>query len=84
MTIAASYAALGRLLDYPEGKDRLQNDYKVVSAFMGQQRIDHDLSSFAIFADATPLSEIQEDYVANFDFNPATSPYFGHHLFGDY
>lgn len=83
MTIAASYAALGRLLDYPEEKGRLQNDYEVVSAFMGQQRINHDLSSFATFTDATPLSEIQEDYVANFDFNPATSPYLGHHLFGD-
>lgn len=83
MTIAASYAALARLLDYPEGKERLQNDYEVVSAFMGQQRIDHDLSSFATFAAASPLTDIQEDYVATFDFNPATSPYLGHHLFGD-
>lgn len=84
MTIAASYAALARLLDYPEGKERLQNDYEVVSAFMSQQRIDHDdFSSFATFADASPLTDIQEDYVATFDFNPATSPYLGHHLFGD-
>ncbi len=42
-----------------------------------------DLSSFATFTDATPLTDIQEDYVATFDFNPATSPYLGHHLFGD-
>ena len=83
MTIAASYEALARLLDYPADKGQLQVDYGLVSAFLNKQRLDSSISCFAEFADASSLAELQEEYVATFDFNPATAPYLGHHLFGD-
>lgn len=83
MTIAASYDALARLLDYPADKEQLQCDHTLVSAFLNKQRLDSSLSCFAEFAAASSLAELQEEYVATFDFNPATAPYLGHHLFGD-
>lgn len=83
MTIAASYEALARLLDYPADKEQLQSDYAIVSAFLSKQRLDSSLASFAGFAAVAPLAALQEEYVAGFDFNPATAPYLGHHLFGD-
>lgn len=83
MTISASYDALARLLDYPADKEQLQVDYAVVSTFLNKQRLHSSLSSFAEFAAASPLAMLQEEYVATFDFNPATAPYLGHHLFGD-
>ena len=83
MTIAASYDALARMLDYPEEKEQLQSDYDVVSAFMENHDLDCSLSTFADFTAVSPLAALQEEYVATFDFNPATAPYLGHHLFGD-
>ncbi len=83
MTIAASYAALARMLDYPEEKEHLQSDYAVVSTFMEKHDLDCSLSTFADFTAVSPLAALQEEYVATFDFNPATAPYLGHHLFGD-
>lgn len=83
MTIAASYDALARMLDYPEDKELLQTDYALVSSFLKKQRLDNSISSFAEFASVSSLAALQEEYVATFDFNPATAPYLGHHLFGD-
>ncbi len=83
MNIAASYDALARLLDYPEDKQRLQADYALVSGFLNKERFDSPLSLFAEFAATASEAALQEEYVATFDFNPATSPYLGHHLFGD-
>jgi nitrate reductase delta subunit len=83
MTISASYDALARLLDYPADKEQLQADYGVVSDFLNKQRLDSSIAVFAEFAGASSLAALQEEYVATFDFNPATAPYLGHHLFGD-
>jgi nitrate reductase molybdenum cofactor assembly chaperone NarJ/NarW len=84
MTIADSYDALARIIDYPAEKAQLLTDCDVVSAFMKKQGLNHHvLSPFAEFAAASPLAALQEEYVATFDFNPATAPYLGHHLFGD-
>lgn len=83
MTMAASYDALARLLDYPAGKEQLQADYAVVSDFLCELRLESSIASFADFAAASSESAIEEEYVATFDFNPATAPYLGHHLFGD-
>ena len=83
MTIADSYDALARMLDYPEDKELLQTDYELVSSFLKKQRLDNSISSFAEFAAVSSLAALQEEYVATFDFNPATAPYLGHHLFGD-
>jgi len=84
MTLAESYDALARMVDYPSEKTGLQSDCNVVSSFMKKQGLDKQiLSSFTDFAAASALSTLQEEYVATFDFNPATAPYLGHHLFGD-
>lgn len=83
MTIAASYEALARLLDYPAGREQLQTDYAVVSGFLDRQRLNNPIASFADFAAISSEAELEEEYVATFDFNPATAPYLGHHLFGD-
>ena len=83
MTIADSYDALARMLDYPEDKELLHTDYALVSSFLNNQQLDNFISSFAEFAAASSLAALQEEYVATFDFNPATAPYLGHHLFGD-
>ena len=83
MTIACSYAALARLLDYPEDQEGLQRDAELVSAFLDRQGAKSALAAFADFAAVSSLAQLQEEYVATFDFNPATAPYLGHHLFGD-
>lgn len=83
MMIADCYDALSRMIDYPLEKMGMQTDYDVVSAFMENHVLDCSLSSFADFTAASPLAALQEEYVATFDFNPATAPYLGHHLFGD-
>ena len=83
MTIATSYEALARMLDYPEEKQQLQDDYNLVSSFLNERRLGAPISEFAEFVDASSLAALQEEYVATFDFNPATAPYLGHHLFGD-
>lgn len=83
MNIAASYDALARLLDYPAGKEQLQTDYAVISDLLNRQRLDNPIASFADFAAISSEAELEEEYVATFDFNPATAPYLGHHLFGD-
>ncbi len=83
MTIAETYASLARMLDYPAAKEGLTQDAAVVSAFLEKQRLDCAVVSFAGFVATSPLAAVQEAYVATFDFNPATAPYLGHHLFGD-
>lgn len=84
MTIADCYDALARMIDYPSEKSGLQSDCDLVSTFMKKQKLEHrPVASFADFAAAAPLAALQEEYVATFDFNPATAPYLGHHLFGD-
>ncbi len=84
MSIADSYDALARIIDYPAEKTRLLTDCELVTAFMKKQGLNHrTLSPFAEFAADSPLAALQEEYVATFDFNPATAPYLGHHLFGD-
>jgi nitrate reductase delta subunit len=83
MTIAATYDALARLLDYPAKKDQLQVDFGDVSAFMEKRGMTGTLTAFADFAATSTEAALQEEYVATFDFNPATAPYLGHHLYGD-
>ncbi len=83
MSLAECYASLGRMLDYPEGKDGILADSDIVSGVL--QAIDREppLAPFARFVESSTLVRLQEEYVATFDFNPAAAPYLGHHLFGD-
>ena len=83
MTSAYTYASLGRLLDYPVDKQGVQAAHGVVSAFLDEHHPDCSISSFAEYVAESPLATLQEEYVATFDFNPATAPYLGYHLFGN-
>jgi len=81
--IADSYQALARLLDYPLDRQTLLDDFATLGNYMAEQQLECPLAPFAEFAAMAPLAALQEEYVACFDFNPATAPYLGHHLFGD-
>lgn len=83
MTIHAIYASLSRMFDYPVEKAELRTAHGVVGSFLAQHRPECSLGSFADFVAGSSLAALQEEYVATFDFNPATAPYLGHHLFGD-
>lgn len=83
MTIAESYASLARMLDYPKKKEILLTASDSVNRFLRERDIDPPLAPFAAFVASSTLAELQEDYVATFDFNPTVAPYLGHHLHGD-
>ena len=83
MTITESYAGLARMLDYPDKKESLLSAHDVVDGFLRKTGLACPTGPFTEFVTSSSLAEIQEDYVACFDFNPATAPYLGHHLYGD-
>lgn len=83
MMIADSYQALARMFDYPADKRLLLTDSAALHNFMADRQLECSLALFADFTSTAPLAALQEEYVACFDFNPATAPYLGHHLFGD-
>lgn len=83
MSLAEGYASLGRMLDYPDGKEEMLANCGTVARILRVRDVESPLAPFAGFVESSPLSKIQEDYVATFDFNPAVAPYLGHHLFGD-
>jgi nitrate reductase delta subunit len=83
MTVADTYASLALMLDYPLDKRGLQAANSTVSDYLNTQCPGSSLTAFDKFVAASPLAALQEEYVATFDFNPATAPYLGHHLFGD-
>jgi nitrate reductase delta subunit len=83
MTSADTYASLARMLDYPAEKNGLHEAHGVVRTFLDERHPGCSIASFAEFVAASPLATLQEEYVATFDFNPATAPYLGHHLFGN-
>lgn len=83
MSFADAYAGLARMFDYPQDAAELRTAHDIVTSFLEERGLDSSLASFARAALAAPVSRMQEEYVALFDFNPATALYLGHHLFGD-
>jgi nitrate reductase delta subunit len=83
MSIQESYDGLARLLDYPEGKEELLESYHRVATYLENSGIASPADPFGELVRTSTLAELQEDYVAHFDFNPAAAPYLGHHLYGD-
>jgi len=83
MSVADAYASLSSLFDYPQAGQGLKEALGQVGAFVEERRLACTVSPFAAFLETTPLAGVQEEYVATFDFNPATAPYLGHHLYGD-
>ena len=83
MTLAACYASIARMLDYPEGVEGIAADCDAVRTILQTNDIESPLEPFGKFVETSALSRIQEEYVATFDFNPVVALYLGHHLFGD-
>ena len=83
MSMHQSYDGLARLLDYPQGKEELLKSYDCVAAYLRQSGIESPANAFGELVRNSTLAELQEEYVAHFDFNPAAAPYLGHHLYGD-
>jgi len=83
MSIQESYQGLARLLDYPEGKEGLLESCDTVAGYLRQSGLASPADAFGELVRSSTLAELQEDYVAHFDFNPAAAPYLGHHLYGD-
>lgn len=80
---AELYASLARMLDYPEEKEAPLSAQRVVEGYLERELPACSVRPFAEFVAGSTLAEIQEEYVATFDFNPLAAPYLGHHLFGD-
>ena len=83
MSIIESYRGLSRLLDYPNDREGLLASYGSLASHLEQEGLPSPALPFASFVQGSTLAELQEDYVANFDFNPAAAPYLAHHLYGD-
>ena len=83
MITAELYTSLARMLDYPREKESLLGAHGIVQGYLEGERLDCSVGPFGEFVAASTLAEIQEEYVATFDFNPSVAPYLGHHLFGD-
>lgn len=81
--ISRAYQALGRLLEYPQNKESLLHCLSTVSLHLEGAALASTTGSFGEFLNDRSLPELQEDFVATFDFNPARAPYLGHHLYGD-
>jgi nitrate reductase molybdenum cofactor assembly chaperone NarJ/NarW len=83
MSIHESYDGLAQLLDYPQDRDGLLESYGNLVSHLERSGLDSPAAPFGALVRSSTLAELQEDYVANFDFNPAAAPYLGHHLYGD-
>ncbi len=83
MSIIESYRGLSRLLDYPNDREGLLASYGSLASHLEQEGLPSPALPVASFVQGSTLAELQEDYVANFDFNPAAAPYLAHHLYGD-
>jgi nitrate reductase molybdenum cofactor assembly chaperone NarJ/NarW len=78
-----AYQALARLLEYPQNKESLLQCLSAVNSQLDKTGMEATTAEFQRFLSDSTLPELQEDFVANFDFNPAKAPYLGHHLYGD-
>lgn len=83
MITAELYASLARMLDYPQEKKSLLGALGLVQGYLAGERLECSLGPFGERVTVSTLAELQEEYVATFDFNPTVAPYLGHHLFGD-
>jgi nitrate reductase delta subunit len=84
MTLSESYLALAALLDYPRDRRELLKRAEALGHDLETRGITSPLASFRSFLEHASLNELQEEYVASFDFNPVTTPNLGHHLYGDH
>ncbi len=74
------YAVMAHLLDYP-GPDFRDNIARCLTSGSGE--VHPLLQAFRGRAQDLRVARLQEIYIETFDFHAATSPYIGHHLFGE-
>ncbi|HEU5404006.1 MAG TPA: molecular chaperone TorD family protein [Terriglobales bacterium] len=73
------YAAVARLLDYPGPE--VMEDGRCLALSSGEAH--RLLQAFRTAAQDLGIARLQETYIETFDFHAETSPYIGHHLFGE-
>jgi len=83
MSIRESYLGLAQLLSYPQARDPLLEACSRIALHFGEAGVDSPVAPFETFLKSSTLSDLQEEYVASFDFNPKGSLYLGHQLHGD-
>jgi nitrate reductase delta subunit len=74
------YAELANLLDYPRPDLQARLDESLV---LSSGNVNSLLQTFRLKVEQIGLSRLQELYIETFDFHAETSPYVGHHLFGE-
>jgi len=84
MSKVESYQALATLMEYPQEREAMLASLGSVAAYLDDRGLVSPVSPFAGFVRGSTLAELQEDYVATFDFDPSRAPYLGHHLYGDH
>lgn len=77
------FQALSDLFCYPGSKEGVSAALSGLQKALEPLGAAPSLEPFARFVERSSLADLQEDYVAAFDFSPAIAPYLGHHLFGD-
>lgn len=75
-----SYAVIAHLLDYP-GPDFTKNVARCLTSCPDE--IHALLQAFRGWVQSLGVARLQEIYIETFDFHAETSPYIGHHLFGE-
>ncbi len=74
------YALMAYLLDYP-GADFTDNIVRCLASGSGE--VLPLLQAFCGRVQNVGIARLQEIYIETFDFHAETSPYIGHHLFGE-
>jgi nitrate reductase molybdenum cofactor assembly chaperone NarJ/NarW len=74
-----SYTVMAHFLDYPEG-DFVENIVRYLPRGSGDHLL---LQAFRDQTQTLGVDRLQEIYIETFDFHAETSPYIGHHLFGE-
>lgn len=77
------YQALAAMIAYPRDRLELLDSYAVVARHLQERGLTLPTAPFGETVTSSSLAELQETYVALFDFNAALAPYLGHHLYGD-
>ncbi len=74
------HAAMAHLLDYP-GPGFMDDIARSLTS--ASREVHPLLRAFRGWVQQLGLARLQEIYIETFDFHAATSPYIGHHLFGE-
>jgi nitrate reductase assembly molybdenum cofactor insertion protein NarJ len=77
------YAALGRLLDYPDGSTAAAIADARSLAVLDRCGVGENLAAFAEAAEGKPLVWLEEAYARAFDVSPQCVPYLSVYLFGE-